>query len=236
MLRLNTLTSCPFQERYISAQEEYEAFGRIFSSRVDSLPTVVLPHPLSPTGPRTRPMGCLKVDIIDGFDINSFFAGMIGILSSTRSFFLSPHLDDDMPPLRPRLHVHHPPPELIPKLSRQIAMHHMARFYLYAFSVSPPEHLAWIYWHLGWNGQPLGGLTRSSVYPGMVSNLFFSPFIDGNESSRASGIRMSRVSEHLTVLPISINMPRRVTPILSETSATTETSCVMIIMAMLSFS
>src|SRR4030042_1198431 len=93
-------------------------------------------------------------------------------------------------------------------------------------------HMSFAYWHLGWNGQPLGGFTRSGGNPGMDARRFLGPLIDGNDPSRPDGYGWAGFLKTMFVGPSSMILPAYMTAILSETSATTDTSCVMIIMAM----
>src|SRR5439155_122226 len=85
--------------------------------------------------------------------------------------------------------------------------------------------------HLGWKRHPLGGLTRSGGDPGIARSFFFGPFTLGNASSRPIVYGWEGRSNTLSVLPSSTISPAYMITMRSETSATTEMSWVMIIIA-----
>src|SRR6059036_2756776 len=83
----------------------------------------------------------------------------------------------------------------------------------------------------GWKRQPLGGFTRSGGDPGIARSFLFGPFTLGNASSRPIAYGCDGRSNTLSVVPSSTISPAYMMTIRSETSATTEMSCVMIIIA-----
>src|SRR6059036_3354593 len=83
----------------------------------------------------------------------------------------------------------------------------------------------------GWKRHPLGGLTRSGGDPGIARSFFFGPFTLGNASRRPSAYGCEGRSKTASVVPSSTISPAYMITMRSETSATTEMSCVMIIIA-----
>src|SRR2546422_760803 len=83
----------------------------------------------------------------------------------------------------------------------------------------------------GWKRHPVGGLTRSGGDPGIARSFFLGPFTLGNASRRPSTYGCEGRSKTASVVPSSTISPAYMMTIRSETSATTEMSWVMIIIA-----
>src|SRR5881628_861101 len=91
--------------------------------------------------------------------------------------------------------------------------------------------MSWANRQRGWKRHPVGGLTRSGGDPGIALSFFLGPFTLGNASRRPSAYGCEGRSKTLSVVPSSTISPAYMITMRSETSATTEMSCVMIIIA-----
>ena len=83
--------------------------------------------------------------------------------------------------------------------------------------------------HRGWNRQPVGGLRKSGGVPPMSYSSFLGPIILGNALISACVYGWNGSLNNVRRFPYSTSFPAYIIANVSQTSAMTDRSCVIII-------